>query len=311
MTVRQRPWWQFPKSGAIARIALTIACLTTPVHAVAGERDFEHPSHPGALFRAKGPAAVSPELLFVSRRQEAKRWPVDTLESILKGGDLAGYHRRQAGREPDRRGDQLPGPRDASQWQARFSESRDSDPWVSLGAPWPKADRGTHVPSLPNRSSASRIPTLDRSLWSLQPVRRSAVPVLAGSESADWAGWSRNPIDNFILHTLLNHGLTPAAEADKATLIRRVTFEPADCHLDTLDEVDAFLADNRPDAYERLVDRLLASPRYGQRRDGIGLTLFAMPSPTVTGRMRFAPMPGVTATMSSGPSTPTNLTTVS
>ena len=78
------------------------------------------------------------------------------------------------------------------------------------------------------------------------------------------ANWARNPIDRFIQATLAKHGLSPAPEADRRTLIRRLSFDltglpPA------RDEVAAFLADPAPDAYERLVDRLLASPRYGER----------------------------------------------
>ena len=73
-----------------------------------------------------------------------------------------------------------------------------------------------------------------------------------------------NPVDRFILQALLKNGLTPAPEADKNTLIRRVIFDLTGLP-PTLEEVDAFNADDAPDAYERLIDRLLGSPRYGQR----------------------------------------------
>ena len=74
----------------------------------------------------------------------------------------------------------------------------------------------------------------------------------------------RNPIDRFILARLEREGLHPAAEADKATLIRRVTLDLTGLP-PTPAEVDAFLQDTSPDAYEKVVDRLLASPRYGER----------------------------------------------
>jgi hypothetical protein len=79
-----------------------------------------------------------------------------------------------------------------------------------------------------------------------------------------YAAWPRNPIDRFILARLEREGLSSAPEAPRHTLIRRLTldltgFPP------TLDEIDAFEADTRPDAYERLADRLLASPLYGER----------------------------------------------
>src|SRR5439155_2841389 len=75
---------------------------------------------------------------------------------------------------------------------------------------------------------------------------------------------SRNPIDRFILAHLLADGLTPAAPATRATLIRRVYFDLLGLPPSPV-EIDAFIADPAVDAYERLVDRLLASPRYGER----------------------------------------------
>ncbi len=91
------------------------------------------------------------------------------------------------------------------------------------------------------------------------------VPERPASPATQDTSWARNPIDAFILSRLEQEGLQPAPEADKATLIRRVTFDLTGLP-PTLDEVDAFLADTSPEAYERLVDRLLASPRYGEHR---------------------------------------------
>ncbi|MEQ8789946.1 MAG: PSD1 and planctomycete cytochrome C domain-containing protein [Pirellulaceae bacterium] len=78
------------------------------------------------------------------------------------------------------------------------------------------------------------------------------------------ASWSRNPIDRFLLARLEQEKLTPSPEASRETLVRRVTLDLTGLP-PTPREVDAFLADDSPDAYERLVDRLLASPRYGER----------------------------------------------
>ena len=94
--------------------------------------------------------------------------------------------------------------------------------------------------------------------WSLRPVAAPApLPVKT-------AGWVRNPIDQFILASLEAKGLSPSPAADKRTLIRRATF---DLHglPPTPEEVGTFVADESPDAYEKVVDRLLASPRYGER----------------------------------------------
>jgi mono/diheme cytochrome c family protein len=97
--------------------------------------------------------------------------------------------------------------------------------------------------------------------WSLRPVTRPAPPQIADARYADW---QRNPIDRFVLAKLLEKGLKPSPPADRRTLIRRLTF---DLHglPPTPEEIDAFLRDASPQAYERLVDRLLTSPRYGER----------------------------------------------
>ncbi len=94
--------------------------------------------------------------------------------------------------------------------------------------------------------------------WSLIPPRHPPLPKVSNP------AWARNEIDYFVLERLDREGLKPSPEADRATLLRRVTLDltglpPAPA------EVDAFLADSSPNAYEKVVDRLLASPRYGER----------------------------------------------
>ncbi len=95
--------------------------------------------------------------------------------------------------------------------------------------------------------------------WSLIAPKRPAVPAVAHRQ---WA--IANPIDNFILTRLEREGLQPSPEADRAALIRRVSLDLTGLP-PTLAEVDAFLADSSPQAYERVVDRQLASPRFGER----------------------------------------------
>ena len=94
--------------------------------------------------------------------------------------------------------------------------------------------------------------------WSFQSVRPVALPAVKN------VGWTRNPIDTFVLAKLEEKGFTPAPETDKTTLIRRLTFDLTGLP-PTPDEIRAFTNDLRPDAYENLVDRLLASPHYGER----------------------------------------------
>jgi hypothetical protein len=116
--------------------------------------------------------------------------------------------------------------------------------WIDQGARWTSTG-----------SAIGARPAADH--WSFRPPRRVAPPAVKHP------GWVRNPIDAFVLGHLEREGLSPSPGADKATLIRRVSLDLTGLP-PTLDEVDAFLADNRPDAYERLVDRLLASPHFGE-----------------------------------------------
>ena len=137
--------------------------------------------------------------------------------------------------------------------------------WVELGAPWPGQEHASVSREEPGSFSED-----DRDYWAFQPVGRFEPP------SVQDGGWSRNPIDRFVFDRLEGAGLRPAPEADRRALIRRATF---DLHglPPTPAEVDAFLADESPDAFDRLVDRLLESPRYGERwgRHWLDLVRFA------------------------------------
>jgi hypothetical protein len=94
--------------------------------------------------------------------------------------------------------------------------------------------------------------------WAFQPVRKPALPAVRDG------AWPRTSVDRFVLAKLEEKGLTPSPPADRRTLIRRATFDLLGLP-PTPEEVAAFEADPAPDAYERLIDRLLASPRYGER----------------------------------------------
>ncbi len=99
----------------------------------------------------------------------------------------------------------------------------------------------------------------EREFWAFQPIVRARVPEIRNPKSE-----IRNAIDAFLLAKLQAQGFAFNAEADRRTLLRRVTYDLTGLP-PTADEVAIFLADNAPDAYERLLDRLLASPRYGER----------------------------------------------
>jgi hypothetical protein len=94
--------------------------------------------------------------------------------------------------------------------------------------------------------------------WPFTPLRRPAVPETRRTD------WAINPVDSFVLVELEKRGLTPNMAADRETLLRRVTFDLTGLP-PTIEEIDAFLADDSPQAYERVVERLLNSPRFGER----------------------------------------------
>ncbi|MBI5757114.1 MAG: DUF1549 domain-containing protein, partial [Planctomycetales bacterium] len=120
--------------------------------------------------------------------------------------------------------------------------------WVRLGLPWPAS----------SRSNVARAADAWKTHWAFQPVRD---PVLS---TVRHTAWPRGPIDHFILAQLETHGLTPSPAAEKPVLLRRVTFDLIGLP-PTPEEVAAFEADQSPDAFARVVDRLLASPHYGER----------------------------------------------
>ncbi|MEW4528015.1 PSD1 and planctomycete cytochrome C domain-containing protein [Maioricimonas sp. JC845] len=117
--------------------------------------------------------------------------------------------------------------------------------WVSAGAEWPK---GVDLATVEERPPH----------WSFQPIADPEPPVPANVD------WCRNPIDRFILARLEAEGLQPAPEADRRTWLRRVSFDLTGLP-PTPEEIAAFEQDERPDANERVVERLLQSPAYGER----------------------------------------------
>ncbi|HSQ54703.1 MAG TPA: DUF1549 domain-containing protein, partial [Gemmata sp.] len=126
--------------------------------------------------------------------------------------------------------------------------------WVRGGAPWPEdAAAGTKA------SGAFDAAARAKALWSFQPIRRPAVPEIRGHSSE-----VRNAIDNFLLAKLGEKGLSFAPPAAKRVLLRRVYFDLVGLP-PTAEEIDTFLKDTSPDAYEKVVEKLLASPAYGER----------------------------------------------
>ncbi len=185
---------------------------------------------------------------------------VDSREAVLRGGDLGPAV-------------SLSQPNDSRLLQAIRYEEIEMPPsgklpadevdvltrWVKAGIPWT---------ALPEMAAASKPPATKVVIaparpapvntWSLHPVTRPPVPRVENQ------GGCRNTIDAFLLARLEAEGLRPVAEADRITLLRRLKYDLTGLP-PTPDEVDAFIADQAHDAYERLVDRLLGSPHYGEK----------------------------------------------
>ena len=128
----------------------------------------------------------------------------------------------------------------------------DFEAWIKRGAPDPRDE--------PALASAYSIDVeAARQKW---PFTSPVEPAIPAAKQADW---SRNPIDNFVLAKLEEKGLTPIGDADKRTLIRRVTYDLIGLP-PTVEEVETFVADESPQAFATVVDRLLESPHYGERQ---------------------------------------------
>jgi hypothetical protein len=134
--------------------------------------------------------------------------------------------------------------------------------WVAAGAPIPPVtpSAGDSLAGTGVRPVALRgvITDADKNFWAFKPISQAAPPA---PKQKDWAV---NPIDAFVLANLEKNGLKPAPPADKTTLLRRATFDLTGLP-PTEKELQDFLADKSPSAFEKVVDRLLASPRYGER----------------------------------------------
>ncbi len=126
--------------------------------------------------------------------------------------------------------------------------------WVKAGALWPEPKATRSAADV----KAGAVSAKDREFWSFRPVKKVEPP------PAKDAAWSTSPIDRFLLAAMDGKGHAPAPRADKRTLIRRATFDLTGLP-PTPEEVEAFLKDESPGAFAKVVDRLLASPRYGER----------------------------------------------
>ncbi len=127
--------------------------------------------------------------------------------------------------------------------------------WAKMGAPYgPASEEIVKAPA----HKSMKITDVERDYWAYRPVHRPDVPAVRND------AWLASPIDAFILAKLEAKGLSPAPPADRVALIRRACYDLTGLP-PTPDDIDSFVGDPRPDTYERLVDRLLASPAYGEK----------------------------------------------
>lgn len=129
----------------------------------------------------------------------------------------------------------------------------DFESWIKMGAPDPRSDTAQPAPAKSKYDFAKA-----RRFWSFQPPKDPSVPPVKRKD------WPQTPIDHFILTKLEEKGISPSRAADKRTLLRRATYDLTGLP-PTSEELEAFLADRSPDAFAKIVDRLLASPHYGER----------------------------------------------
>ena len=135
------------------------------------------------------------------------------------------------------------------------SEIATLEEWVRSGAYWPKGKETDSAEPLP---PAKRIEEIRESHWSYRPIESIDPPTVKDSN------WPKQPIDNFILSALESKGIAPNKTADRRTLMLRAYFTLVGL-APSFDEVQAFVADDSPEAFSKLIDRLLESPHYGER----------------------------------------------
>jgi hypothetical protein len=212
------------------------ATLLVVLHAQEPKPDFAHDIQPvfeKSCYGCHGAANQSAGLRLDSRD--------GVIGKVIKPGDSANseLYKRVAGLSS--------GPRMPMGGMLAPADVAKIKAWIDAGADWPAG-------SLPQVSSS--LPA--KKHWAFIPPVRPALPAVKNAK------WVRNPIDRFVLAKLEAEGLQPSAEADKATLLRRVSLDLIGLP-PTPAEVDAFLKDRSAHAYEKQVDRLLASPHYGEK----------------------------------------------
>jgi hypothetical protein len=133
--------------------------------------------------------------------------------------------------------------------------------WVQRGAAWPAAPASGEAI---RGGGGGTISAAERAFWAFQPIADPPLPTLRSHAERGNEEWVRKPLDHFVLAKLEARRLHPVRPADKHALLRRVTFDLTGLP-PTPQEIEAFVRDDSPNAFDKVVDRLLASPHYGER----------------------------------------------
>ncbi|MBW3600673.1 MAG: DUF1549 domain-containing protein, partial [Planctomycetes bacterium] len=209
--------------------AVIFACMLPPTYAAAEAADFAADIQPLLAERCStchGGVNREGGVSFVDRRSALAETDTGVRPIVPGEPEASELLRRVASPDPDVRMPPTGEPLSSEEIDLLHC-------WIAAGAEWPQH-------------------------WSFRPIGRPAPPAVQD------VAWIRNPIDRFVLARLEPEGIAPSPEADRPTLVRRLYFDLLGLP-PTPAEVDAFLADGAPGAYERLVDRLLASPHFGER----------------------------------------------
>jgi len=232
-------------SRASFLLGLVLAAMR-PLQLAAGTPDFE---------REIAPILVTHCLDCHQPTKRSGKLSLSTLEGLLAGGEQGPaiavdkpvtsllLERVNSG--------EMPPPDSKETLPLSAAEKSALTSWITAGAPWPKdRELGIHERQIDL--------TAARQFWSFQPVRRPVVPESTSAQR------SANPIDNFIRERLEANGLELTPRAEPLALLRRISFDLRGLP-PSLSDQDEFASDHSPDAYERLVDRLLTDPAYGER----------------------------------------------
>ena len=217
------------------------------------------PTDGATLFEKKvRPVLIEKCLSCHGEKKQAGELRVDSRKALLTGGDrgpaiVPGKPEESLLVRAIRHNEELKMPQKTKLPQSDIDAIAE---WIKIGAPWPDEA----VPATPtNVKGGDRVFTAEeKAFWAFQPVRRPEPPAVKDP------AWVKNPIDAFILNKLEAAGMKPAAEADRRTLLRRLSFDLTGLP-PTLEETEDFVKDARPDAWRRQVDRMLASSAYGEK----------------------------------------------